>query len=157
MSDIAAQNKEQGGGEKGHNVKSLKDLVHDIGKWREKQEKDINFIIVGVSSALPEGKRTQPLVKMIKDSVLSVAIQRSGKAYLLSECDLGLLVKLNETSMTEVVRDLKVEMLRTFESHFPGIFGTIDQSRLVVSYELKSNYKSAADRVRSYIKLYRST
>ena len=55
--------------------------------------------------------------------------------------------------MIGTVRDLKIEMLRTFERHFPGSFGTIDQTRLVLSYELQDNYRSAADRVAKYAEL----
>jgi hypothetical protein len=55
--------------------------------------------------------------------------------------------------MIGTVRDLKIEMLRTFERHFPGSFGTIDQTRLVLSYELQGNYRSAADRVAKYAEL----
>lgn len=154
MADTAAQmNAAQSGGTQGQGIKSLNDLVRDLGKWRETQEMGINFIVVSVSSALPESKRTPPLVAQIKDSVLATVAQRGGKGYMLSECDFGILVKLNETSMIGTVRDLKVEMLRTFERHFPGSFGTIDQTRLVLSYELSGNYRSAADRVAKYAEM----
>ena len=112
-----------------------------------------NFIVVSVSSALPETKRTPALVEQIKDAVLATTATRGGKGYTLSQCDFGLLVKLNETQMVATVRDLKVEMLRTFERHFPGSFGTIDQTRLVLSYELQGNYRSAADRVAKYAEM----
>ena len=154
MADTAAQTKVAQDGEiPGQGVKNLNDLIRDLGKWREKPEAGINFIVVSVSSALPESKRSPPLVEQIKDAVLAQAIQRGGKGYNLSDCDFGLLVKLNETAMVGTVRDLKVEMLRTFERHFPGSFGSIDQTRLVLSYELQGNYRSAADRVAKYAEM----
>jgi hypothetical protein len=134
-------------------VLSLSDLVRELGKWREKPIADVNFIIVSVSSAMPENKRTPELVNQIKDSVMAQAQLRQGKAFELSDCDFGILATIGETSMIGAVRDLKVEMLRTFEKHFPGSFGTIDQTRLVLSYELQGNYRSAADRVAKYAEL----
>jgi len=137
----------------GLSVQSLSDLVRDLGAWREKPVADVNFIIVSVSSAMPENKRTPELVSQIKDSVTAQAQLRNGKAFELSECDFGILATVGETSMIGAVRDLKVEMLRTFEKHFPGSFGTIDQTRLVLSYDLQGNYRSAADRVAKYAEL----
>ena len=86
------------------------------------KRRGINFIVVSVSSALPETKRTPDLVEQIKDAVLATTVTRGGKGYMLLQCDFGLLVKLNKTQMVATVRDLKVEMLRTFERHFPGSF-----------------------------------
>ena len=45
------------------------------------------------------------------------------------------MTRSGQTTFIGLVRDLKVEMLRTIERNFPGSFGTIDQSRLVLSYE----------------------
>jgi len=70
--------------------------------------------------------------------------------YQVSAHDIGLLGKLDEGALISTVRDLKVEMLRTIERNFPGSFGTIDQSRLVLSYDLANNYRSAADRVAKF-------
>lgn len=153
MPETAAQTTAAAGGGGGPKVKSLNDLVRELGAWREKPVGDMNFIIVSVSSALPESKRTAPLVAQIADSVLAQTMLRGGKAFKLSDCDFGVLVKLQETAMIATVRDLKVEMLRTFERHFPGSFGTIDQTRLVLSYELQGNYRSAADRVAKYAEM----
>ena len=154
MPETAAQTTTaQAGGGAGQQVKSLNDLVRELGKWRETPVGEMNFIVVSVSSALPESKRTPALVDQIKDSVLVQTMQRGGKAFTLSDCDFGVLVKLPETAMIAMVRDLKVEMLRTFERHFPGSFGTIDQTRLVLSYELQGNYRSAADRVAKYAEM----
>ncbi len=129
---------------------SLSDLVRELGKWRESPVADVNFIVVSVSSAMPENKRTPELVGQIKDGVAAQTLTRGGKAFELSDCDFGIVVQLGETSMIGMVRDLKVDMLRTFERHFPGSFGTIDQTRLVLSYDLQGNYRSAADRVARY-------
>lgn len=154
MPDAAAQAEaDHGTGGATPKVKGLNDLVREMGKWRENPVAGMNFIVVSVSSAMPESKRTPPLIEQIKDGVLAQTVLRGGKAFELSECDFAIMVKLSETSMVGTVRDLKVEMLRTFERHFPGSFGTIDQTRLVLSYELGGNYRSAADRVAKYAEM----
>lgn len=154
MSEAVAQTTPtQGGLGGGPTVGTLSDLVREMGRWRESPVANIVFVVISVSSALPESKRTPPLVEQIKDGVAAQAALRGGKAFTLSTCDFAILAKLPETAMIGTVRDLKVEMLRTFERHFPGSFGTIDQTRLVLSYELQGNYRSAADRIAKYAEL----
>ncbi len=154
MSETAAQmTPAQSGQGGGSLVGTLSDLVREMGKWREAPIANVVFIVVSVSSALPESKRTPPLVEQIKDGVAAQAALRGGKAFTLSTCDFAILARLPETAMIGTVRDLKVDMLRTFERHFPGSFGTIDQTRLVLSYELQGNYRSAADRIAKYAEL----
>ncbi|MEQ8734867.1 MAG: hypothetical protein RIC29_08075 [Rhodospirillaceae bacterium] len=154
MSEAVAQTTPtQGGHGGGPTVGTLSDLVREMGRWRESPVANIVFVVISVSSALPESKRTPPLVEQIKDGVAAQAALRGGKAFTLSTCDFAILAKLPETAMIGTVRDLKVEMLRTFERHFPGSFGTIDQTRLVLSYELQGNYRSAADRIAKYAEL----
>ena len=83
----------------------------------------------------------------------AISAKRHGQTYQVSTCDFGIMAKVTETALIGLVRDLKVEMLRTIERNFPGSFGTIDQSRLVLSYDLVNNYRSAADRVAKYAEL----
>lgn len=84
---------------------------------------------------------------------MGIAGKKNGTTYAVSSSDFAIMVKLNEAALVGVVRDIKVDMLRTIERNFPGSFGTIDQSRLVLSYDLVNNYRSAADRVAKYAEL----
>ncbi|MDX2223423.1 MAG: EAL domain-containing protein [Rhodospirillaceae bacterium] len=131
----------------------LRALVHDMGRWRQTPEPGVNLIVISVSSALPEAKRTATLVDHLAEGVTVISTKRSGTLYQVSTCDFGIMVKVNEAGLVSLVRDLKVEMLRTIERNFPGSFGTIDQSRLVLSYDLAHNYRSAADRVAKFAEL----
>ena len=130
--------------------KDLRALVHDMGHWRHAPEGGVNLVIISVASALPEAKRSPTLVKEIAAGSMEIAAKRGGACYQVSQCDFAIMAKLGETALIGMVRDLKVDMLRTIERNFPGSFGTIDQSRLVLSYDLVNNYRSAADRVAKY-------
>ena len=130
--------------------KDLRALVHDMGHWRHAPESGVNLVIISVASALPEAKRTPELVAQIGEGTVGIAGKRGGACYQVSPCDFAIMAKLQETALIGMVRDLKVDMLRTIERNFPGSFGAIDQSRLVLSYDLVNNYRSAADRVAKY-------
>ena len=110
----------------------------------------MNLIAISVSAALPENKRTPELLDQILASLDATAKRIRGALYRATPGDLLIMAKADETHMVAIVRDIKVEMLRSIEQHFPGSFGSIDQSRLVVCYDLLHNYRSAAARVTRY-------
>ena len=133
--------------------KDLRALVHDMGHWRHAPESGVNLVIISVASALPEAKRTPELIAQMAEGTAGIAGKRAGSCYQVSTCDFAIMAKLQETALIGMVRDLKVDMLRTIERNFPGSFGAIDQSRLVLSYDLVNNYRSAADRVAKYAEI----
>lgn len=134
-------------------AKDLRALVHDMGQWRHAPEGGVNLVIISVAGALPEAKRTPGLVAQVAEGAAGIAGKRSGAFYQVSPCDFAIMGKFQETALISMVRDLKVDMLRTIERNFPGSFGSIDQSRLVLSYDLVANYRSAADRVAKYAEI----
>ncbi|MCB2106836.1 MAG: EAL domain-containing protein [Rhodobacteraceae bacterium] len=150
MSEPAVVLTQSGAADRAAKVQDLRALVQDMGKWRHTPEGGVNLIVISVSSALPETKRTPTLVTQMGEAVSALAGKRGGSLYQVSTSDFAILIKVNEASLISIVRDLKVEMLRTIERSFPGSFGTIDQSRLVLSYDLSTNYRSAADRVAKF-------
>jgi len=127
--------------------KDLRGLVQDMSQWRQAPVSGTNLIAISVTSALPENKRTPELLEQMLDSLGTISARIRGRFYRATPGDFVVMVKAEEGAMVSIVRDLKVEMLRTIENNFPGTFGTIDQSRLVVCYDLIHNYRSAADRV----------
>ena len=133
--------------------KDLRALVTDMGHWRHAPESGVNLVIVSVASSLPEAKRTPGLIGQIAEGTATIATKRAGTCYQVSPCDFAIMAKLPETALIGMVRDLKVDMLRTIERNFPGSFGAIDQSRLVLSYDLVNNYRSAADRIAKYAEI----
>lgn len=151
MSDIQPSTSQAGDAQA--KPKDLRALVQDMGHWRHAPEGGVNLIIISVTAALPETKRTPELIAQIGEGVIGISAKRNGTVYAASAFDFGIMVKVNETVLVGMVRDLKVDMLRTIERNFPGSFGTIDQSRLVLSYDLVNNYRSAADRVAKYAEI----
>jgi len=133
--------------------KDLRALVQDMGQWRHAPEGGVNLIIISATAALPETKRTPELIAQIGEGVVAIAGKKNGVVYAVSAFDFAIMIKVTEMVLVGIVRDLKVDMLRTIERNFPGSFGTIDQSRLVLSYDLVNNYRSAADRVAKYAEI----
>jgi hypothetical protein len=150
MSDTAAVGQ---AGAQHAKPKDLRALVQDMGHWRHAPEGGVNLIIVSTTSSLPETKRSPELIAQICEGMMGIGAKRNATSYQVSSCDFAIMVKVTEAALVGLVRDLKVDMLRTIERNFPGSFGTIDQSRLVLSYDLVNNYRSAADRVAKYAEI----
>ena len=55
------------------------------------------------------------------ESVATIGAKRAGLCYQVSDCDFAILVKAIQAGLAGMMRDLKVEMLRTIEL-FPGSF-----------------------------------
>lgn len=139
--------------EEGIKVQDLRDLVTAMKAWRETPQDMTNLVIVSLSSALPQNKRSDDMMAQCFNGVAGIGVRRGGKVFDLVGGDFAILLRISESAMIGVVRDLKVELLRTMEKFHPGSFGTIDQSRLVTSYEFSMHYRSAADRVAKYAEL----
>ncbi len=118
-----------------------------MSEWRKAPTSDTSLIAISVNNALPEAKRTPELIEALAQSMGKLAARVRARFYKATPGDFVLIANAKEGAMVAIVRDLKIDLLRTVEGHFPGSFGTIDQTRLVVAYDLLHNYRSAADRV----------
>jgi EAL domain-containing protein (putative c-di-GMP-specific phosphodiesterase class I) len=127
--------------------RDLRALVQDMTQWRQTPVANTSMIAISLSSALPEAKRTDKLVEALVTAMSKLGAKVRARFYRATPGDFVFMVKADEGAMVAIVRDLKIDLLRQIESQFPGSFGTIDQSRLVVCYDLLHNYRSAADRV----------
>ncbi|TAL00441.1 MAG: EAL domain-containing protein [Rhodospirillaceae bacterium] len=152
MSDIrAVQDRQKSTSAVG--LGDLRDLVQSMGEWRRAPDKVAHLIIVALADVLPQAKRTPDLLKEVTESMITVAAKRGGRAFRVSPSDFGILVQVAHHVLVTMVRDLKVEILRAIERQSPGSFGSIDQSRLIVSYDLSTAYRSGAERVARYAAL----
>jgi hypothetical protein len=131
----------------------LRDLVQAMGEWRRSPERVAHLVVIAIADVLPSAKRTPDLIKQATESIVSVAAKRGGRAFRVSPSDFGILVQVAHHVLVSMVRDLKVEILRAIERQSPGSFGSIDQSRLIVSYDLSTAYRSGAERIARYAAL----
>ena len=125
----------------------LRGLVQEMSQWRQAPVSNTSMIAISLSSALPENKRAPAMVDQMIVAMSKLAARTKARFYRATIGDFVIMVKADEGPMIALVRDLKIDLLRIVEQNFPGSFGTIDQTRLVVCYDLISNYRSAADRV----------
>lgn len=131
----------------GAGPQDLRGLVQDMSQWRQAPVSNTSMVAISLTSALPENKRAPAMVEQMVVAMSKLAARTKARFYRATAGDFVMMVKADEGPMIALVRDLKIDLLRLVEQSFPGSFGTIDQTRLVVCYDLLTNYRSAADRV----------
>lgn len=128
----------------------LRALIVEMSNWRHHPERDVYLIVVCLSAVLPEAKRTPALADAVLQAMTPAICRRGGRIFRASPVDFAILVKISDLAVVSLVRDTKVEVLRAIDKLCPGTFGTIDQGRLVLSYDLSADYRSAAGRVAKF-------
>lgn len=131
-------------------LQDLRALVQAMGQWRKAPVGGTYLIVLSPGAALPQAKRSLALDAQICEGVGGVIAKRGGQLYRTSPSDLAVLLRIDQNTLVSVVRDLKIQLLRAIETHCANSFGCIDQSRLVIAYDLIAAYRSAAERVSKY-------
>ena len=131
----------------------LRTLVIDMGQWRRAPIGCTFLIVLSPGAALPQAKRTPELDADICKGIVAVAARRNGRVYQTSPTDFAVMMRTDQHTLVSIVRDFKIQLLRAIETHCPKSFGSIDQTRLVISYELAAIYKSAAERIAKYAEI----
>jgi hypothetical protein len=134
-------------------IGDLRDLVQTMAEWRKTQDRVAHLIVVSLADVLPQAKRTPDLVKQVVTAFALVTGKHGGRIFRVTPCDFAIFTHVQQQTLVGYVRDLKVEILKSIERRFPGSFGSIDQSRLMVSYDLTLAYRSGAERVARYAAL----
>jgi hypothetical protein len=134
----------------------LRALVVEMAQWRQAPEKGVHLIVVSLASALPEAKRTRQLIDAVLKTISPVVTRRNGRLFQVSPSDYAVFLKTSDMAILSFVRDTKIETLKAIDRCFPGTFSTIDQSRLILSYDLSNDYRSAAGRIAKYSEISQS-
>ena len=105
--------------------------------------RDVNTMLLVSISALPTGSAPEDLWLDLQRTFLPLKQRYSASVYHLSMPERAVLVKTTEFNKIGMLTDLKVELLRLIQQYFPQHFGTVDQSRLIRSIDLKAKLPTA--------------
>ncbi len=128
----------------------LRSLVHDMSQWRHAPVDNVHLIVISLGGAVPQAKHTPEMVAQIGVGLCTLASQRGIRIYQVAPADFAVMVRLTGQLLMDLMRDLKVELLRVVEKHCPENFGTINQNRFVMLFNLTEHYRVAAERVAKY-------
>lgn len=128
----------------------LRSLVHDMSQWRHAPVDGVHLIIISLGGAVPQAKHTPEMLAQIGNGLCALAGQRGLRLYQVSSADFAVLVRLHGQVLVDLLRDVKVELLKVVERYCPENFGTINQNRFVMVFNLAEHYRVAAERIAKY-------
>ena len=128
----------------------LRSLVHDMSQWRHAPVDGVHLIIINLGGAVPQAKHTPEMTSQIGNDLCQLAGTRGLRLYQIAPADFAVLVRAAGQTLMDLLRDLKVELLKVVERHAPEAFGTINQNRFVMLFNLTEHYRVAAERVAKY-------
>lgn len=133
-----------------HRPHDLRALVEDMANWRHAPTANAQLFIVDMTGAIPQAKQTPDMMAMMAIGLGAVAARYAAKLYQITATKFALLSTSVVQQHLEILRDLKVAMLRAVEKYCPENFGSINQSRFALIYDLHQNYRAAAERIAKY-------
>ncbi len=128
----------------------LRTLVHDMSQWRHAPVDNVHLVLISLGGAVPLAKHTPDMIAQIGVGLCALAARRGIRLYQTAPADFAVMVRLVGQPLLDLMRDLKVELLRVVERHCPENFGTINQNRFVMLFNLTEHYRAAAERVAKY-------
>ncbi len=133
-----------------HPPQDLRALVEDMSEWRHKPVTGTQLFIVDANGAVPVAKQTAEMTTTLVTGLCYVAARYGAKVYKVAPTEYALLAHSPGAHSLELLRDIKVAMLRAVEKHCPENFGNINQARFALIYDLEQNFRGAAERIARY-------
>lgn len=130
--------------------KDLRGLVEDMAEWRHHPSVNTQLFIVDVNGAVPQGKQSPEMISMLVAGLCYVAARYGATTYQVAPTEYALLAPAEGAKSLEILRDVKVAMLRAVEKYCPENFGNINQARFAMIFDLRQNFRAAAERIAKY-------
>ncbi len=125
-------------------------LVEDMSHWRRTPTQGAQVILVDFAGAVPQSKHTTEMLDHALTNLRTVAAKRQCNVYQLADSEFAVMANAEGQLALDLVRDLKIFMLRVVERQCPASFGAINQNRFLMLFDLTSNFRGAAERVAKY-------
>jgi hypothetical protein len=117
-------------------------LLAQLRAWSGRQPEYPTLILISLS-ALPISTTNTELFSGLTQALAIVRQRYSARTFDLSPPDRAILVKMSDYNEVRIISDLKLEILRLVQQHFPDHFGLIDQSRLIRIIDLRMKLPNA--------------
>lgn len=130
--------------------KDLRALVEDMAEWRHQPVANTQLFIVDATGAVPQAKLTPEMAATLVGGLCYVAARYNATTYHVAPTEFAMLVQAEGAACLELLRDVKIAMLRAVEKHAPENFGHVNQARFAMIFDLAQNFRGAAERIARY-------
>ncbi len=123
-------------------VKTAADLLARL-RAMEITASSYNSLVLVSLGGLPLQNATPEFWADLDESFWKSRERYEADIFVIDTEERGMLVKLNELNEVRIIPDMKVELLRLIQRHFPENFGMVDQSRLIRMLDLTVRLSNA--------------
>ena len=117
-------------------VGDVRALVEDMGHWRQAPEPGTKVIRLDFAGAVPQAKHTTEMLDHALANLRAIAAKRHIKVYGIAPSEFACMARAADQLALDLIRDLKISMLRVMERHCPASFGAINQNRFLMMFDL---------------------
>jgi hypothetical protein len=125
-------------------------LLSLLQGWVGKPRPEMSHLLLVSISVLPYTETSPEFWNDLNKILTQSRTRNEGSLYDLSDSERALLFKLNEGKELSVTTELRVNLLRLIQRHFPDHFGLVDQSRLLRVVNLAKRLTNAIALVERY-------
>jgi hypothetical protein len=118
-------------------------LLAQLQSWVGKSRPEKTHLLLVSISVLPTTETTPEFWVDFNKALVQSRDRNEGTLYDLSDTERALLFKLNEAREITLTTDLRVNLLRLIQRHFPDHFGMVDQTRLLRVVNLTKRLNNA--------------
>ncbi|MCC7015981.1 MAG: EAL domain-containing protein [Rhodospirillales bacterium] len=125
-------------------------LLSLLQSWVGTPRPEMSHLLLVSISVLPYGETSPEFWADLNKTLTQCRERNDGTLYDLSESERALLFKLSENKELSITTELRVNLLRLIQRHFPDHFGLVDQSRLLRVVNLSKRLVNAIALVERY-------
>ena len=118
-------------------------LLAQLQGWVGKPRPEKSHLLLVSISVLPTTETTPEFWADFNKTLIQSRDRNDGTLFDLSDTERALLFKLNDAREVTLTTDLRVNLLRLIQRHFPDHFGMVDQTRLLRVVNLSKRLTNA--------------
>ncbi|MGB0671220.1 MAG: EAL domain-containing protein [Rhodospirillales bacterium] len=119
------------------------DLVMKLRSWSGSATSGFNTLLLLSFSVVPTDEASDDFWADLNRFLLGQKSRFEAQLFELNQVDKAFLLIMTEHNQLRILSDIKVDLLRIIQQHFPNHFGQIDQSRLLRRVDLKTRLEAA--------------
>lgn len=128
-------------------------LLAQLQSWVGKPRPEKSHLLLVSISVLPTSETTPEFWADFNKALIHSRDRNEGALYDLSDTERALLFKLNDAREVTITTDLRVNLLRLIQRHFPEHFGMVDQTRLLRTVNLNKRLANAIALVERFVQV----
>lgn len=126
---------------------AIAQIIDRLTQWSGKRGDPTGVVLISLTAVVVE-KQAPAFIVACQNAVRALSGDRADIVVELPNRDFIMLVHIAEASLPGLISRLKMRLLRAIGEHHPSALSSLNQTRLVRAFELRSGLQTALDMVK---------